>query len=122
MSSEARAFARRTRRGIVRREVREAHDGEETFRRRGAPVSKEALKEEAATYVVPDTNVILHQLDVLEHSDVKCDQLDRLVICRTVAEEVRARDRRCYRRLLALIRDPARQILTLHHASPKPLL
>ena len=122
MSSEARAFARRTRRGVVRREVREAHDGEETFRRRGAPVSKEALRDEKASYVLPDTNVILHQLDVLEHRDVKCDQLDRLVICRTVAEEVRARDRRCYRRLLALIRDPSKQVLTLHHASPKPLL
>ena len=60
MSSEARAFARRTRRGIVRREVREAHDGEETFRRRGAPVSKEALRDEKASYVLPDTNVILH--------------------------------------------------------------
>ena len=122
MSSDARAFARRTRRGVVRREVREAHDGEETFRRRGAPISNETLQKEAATYVVPDTNLILHQLDVLEHSDVKCDQLDRLVICRTVAEEVRARDRRCYRRLLALIRDPSKQVLTLHHASPKPLL
>ena len=87
---DARAFARRTRRGVVRREVREAHGGEATFRRRGAPVSNETLQKEAATYVVPDTNIVLHQLDVLEHSDVKCDQLDRLVICRTVAEEVRA--------------------------------
>ena len=79
-------------------------------------MSKEAL---AGAYVVPDANVILHQLDVLEHSDMKCQQLDRLVICRTVAEEVRSRDRRCYRRLLALIRDPSKQILTLHHASPE---
>mgnify|MGYP003314029880 FL=1 len=91
---DARAFARRTRRGIVRREVREAHDGEETFRRRGAPVSNETLQKEAATYVVPDTNIVLHQLDVLEHRDVSCAQLDRLVIGRTVAAEVRARDRR----------------------------
>jgi exosome complex exonuclease DIS3/RRP44 len=116
MSSDARAFARRTRRGVVRREVREVHDHEETFRRRGAPISKEAL---AGAYVLPDSNVILHQLDVLEHRDMKCQQLDRLVICRTVAEEVRSRDRRCYRRLLALIRDPSKQILTLHHASPE---
>ena len=118
---DARAFARRTRRGVVRREVREAHGGEATFRRRGAPVSNETLQKEAATYVVPDANVILHQLDVLEHRDVNCAQLDRLVIGRTVAAEVRARDRRCYRRLLALVRDPARRILTLHHASPTPL-
>ena len=118
---DARAFARRTRRGVVRREVREAHGGEETFRRRGAPVAKEALRDEKATYVVPDANVVLHQLDVLEHRDVTCAQLDRLVICRAAAEEVRARDRRCYGRLLALIRDPARRILTLHHAPPTPL-
>ena len=118
---DARAFARRTRRGVVRREVREAHGGEATFRRRGAPVATEALRDEKATYVVPDANVVLHQLDVLEHRDVTCAQLDRLVICRTVAEEVRARDRRCYGRLLALIRAPARRILTLHHAPPTPL-
>ena len=84
---DARAFARRTRRGVVRREVREAHGGEETFRRRGAPVAKEALRDEKATYVVPDANVVLHQLDVLEHRDVTCAQLDRLVICRAAAEE-----------------------------------
>ena len=67
---DARAFARRTRRGVVRREVREAHGGEATFRRRGAPVATEALRDEKATYVVPDANVVLHQLDVLEHLDV----------------------------------------------------
>ena len=68
-SMDARAFARRTRRGVVRREVREAHGGEATFRRRGAPVSNETLRR-SGDVRRPRRERVLHQLDVLEHRDV----------------------------------------------------
>ena len=76
----------------------------------GAVVSAEDLVEaargalgrgEAYGWVVPDTNVVLHQMDVLEHRGVECGVLDRLVICQTVAEEVRRNDRDIFRRLCA---------------------
>jgi len=115
-------FARRTRRGVVRREVREGYARAPAFRRRGERVDAAALaalaaaarsRGEACGFVVPDSNVVLHQLDVLEHAGLACPGLNRLIICQTVAAEVRARDRRAHRRLLALARDPGRVVLTL---------
>ena len=48
-------------------------------------------------YVVIDTNVALHQLDFLEHRAI-----EDVVVCSTVLEEARARDRTSYDRLRSL--------------------
>jgi hypothetical protein len=38
------------------------------------------------SWLVPDTNVVLHQMDLLEHAG--CAQLDHIIILETVADEV----------------------------------
>ena len=47
-----------------------------------------AKKDEVtAHWLIPDTNVILHQMDLLECSS--CDALNHLIVLETVVEEVR---------------------------------
>ncbi|KAH8068329.1 3'-5'-exoribonuclease [Aureococcus anophagefferens] len=93
-------YARKTRRGAVRKEVAEKYvrDDVGCGLLRGAPVdaafiasTAEAARRagEPCGWVVPDTNVVLHQMDVLEHGGVDATLLDRLIICQTVAEEPR---------------------------------
>eukprot|EP00055_Hartaetosiga_balthica_P010541 m.45317 g.45317 ORF g.45317 m.45317 type:complete len:1019 (+) comp7213_c0_seq1:34-3090(+) len=52
----------------------------------------------------PDTNVILHQMDVLEHSSI-CN----VIICTTVLNEVKHRNLSLYSRLRSLITDNDRR-------------
>ncbi|KAH8061368.1 3'-5'-exoribonuclease [Aureococcus anophagefferens] len=103
-------YARKTRRGAVRKEVAEKYvrDDVGCGLLRGAPVdaafiasTAEAARRagEPCGWVVPDTNVVLHQMDVLEHGGVDATLLDRLIICQTVAEEVKHNDRQLFRRL-----------------------
>ena len=105
-------YARKTRRGAVRKEVAEKYvrDDVGCGLLRGAPVdaafiasTAEAARRagEPCGWVVPDTNVVLHQMDVLEHGGVDATLLDRLIICQTVAEEVKHNDRQLFRRLCA---------------------
>ena len=106
-------YSRKTRRGGVRHEVGEKYirDDLGCGHLHGAVVEAETLARIAMSanragefcgWVVPDTNVVLHQMDVLEHVAVACGPLDRLVIAQTVAEEVRHNDRQLFRRLCAL--------------------
>ncbi|TPX37107.1 hypothetical protein SmJEL517_g00903 [Synchytrium microbalum] len=55
-------------------------------------------------YIIPDTNIVLHQMDVLEHpafSDV--------IILQTVLDELRHRSLPVYTRVRALVADQARR-------------
>lgn len=74
-----------------------------------------AAKPHNDTYLVLDTNAVLHQIDVLER-DVPplCD----VVLLQTVAEEVRHRNLAVYNRLMALLRDHRRRFFLFsneHH-------
>lgn len=115
-------YARKTRRGAVRKEVAEKYvrDDVGCGLLRGAPVdaafiasTAEAARRagEPCGWVVPDTNVVLHQMDVLEHGGVDATLLDRLIICQTVAEEVKHNDRQLFRRLCALLADERRDVV-----------
>lgn len=55
-------------------------------------------------YIVPDTNVILHQLDVLEDSI-----FSNIIICQTVLQEVKNRSITCYQRISQLIQSQDRK-------------
>jgi len=115
MESRLVAFSRKTRRGAVRYEVGEKYlrDDLGCGRLHGAVVDAATLSGLALGarggdgapigWVVPDTNVVLHQMDVLEH---RGGSLDRLVIAQTVAEEVRHNDRGVFRRLCATPASP----------------
>ena len=99
-----RVFVKRTRRGVVKTHVRQHYlrdDLPTGSPHLDGPELEPRLSASAARYIVLDTNVVLHQMDVLEHRGVECGVLDRLVICQTVAEEVRRNDRDVFRRLCA---------------------
>ncbi|XP_057703769.1 exosome complex exonuclease RRP44 [Corythoichthys intestinalis] len=64
-------------------------------------------------YLIPDTNVVLHQIDVLE-DPVICN----VVILQTVLQEVRHRSAPVYKRLKDLVHDSERHFYTFtneHH-------
>lgn len=57
-------------------------------------------------YVVPDTNVVLHQMDLLESEAFGAD----IVVLQTVLEEVRNRSLPLYNRLNALVAESGRRV------------
>ena len=55
-------------------------------------------------YLVPDTNIFLHQMDVLEDPI-----FTNVIICQTVLQEVKARSIACYQRITQLLNSPSRR-------------
>ena len=80
---------------------------------RGPDPSSWKLSPSADKYVVIDTNVALHQLDLLAHAAVT-----DVVVLSVVLEECRARSKASYDRLRALCQDPAKRFFVFaneHH-------
>ena len=68
------------------------------------PSIKCNLFSEIVHYIVPDTNIILHQMDVLE------DPIFRnIIITQTVLNETKAKSISCYQRLTQLLNSPERK-------------
>lgn len=64
-------------------------------------------------YLVLDTNVVLHQIDVLEE-----DTLKNVIIFQTVLEEVKHQNTAIYQRLLEIINNKKRKFYSFvneHH-------
>ncbi|XP_038674233.1 exosome complex exonuclease RRP44 [Scyliorhinus canicula] len=64
-------------------------------------------------YVLPDTNVVLHQIDILEDSAIQ-----NVVILQTVLQEVRHRSAPVYKRIKDVINNPEKHFYTFtneHH-------
>jgi exosome complex exonuclease DIS3/RRP44 len=59
-------------------------------------------------FLVLDTNVVLHQMDLLESVVDQKPSLTNIVVLQTVLDEVRHRSLPLYNRLLALLREPDR--------------
>jgi exosome complex exonuclease DIS3/RRP44 len=59
-------------------------------------------------WLVPDTNVLLHQLDLLEC--VGCPALDFVVVLETVADEVKHNNLGAYKRLQRLLASESRKV------------
>ena len=62
-------------------------------------------------YVVPDTNILLNCIDVMEQSDVFMD----VIILQTVLEEVRNRSSFVYNRLRKLVTDQEKRFYVFHN-------
>jgi exosome complex exonuclease DIS3/RRP44 len=107
MQATQRVFVKRTRRGKVRRVVREHYLRDDILSGSpliDAPHLEPRLSAEASRYIVPDANVLLHQMDVLEHS-----ALSDIVLLQTVLAEVRHRRVALYNRARAIAADPQRR-------------
>lgn len=62
----------------------------------------------ANRYLVIDTNVALHQMDLLEHT---CPALCDVIVTQTVLEEVKHRNLAVARRLQSLLADHSRRFI-----------
>lgn len=63
------------------------------------------LETEVETYIIPDTNVILHQIDLMENS-----ALTNIIVLQTVLEEVKHQSMNIYKRIREVIADESRHI------------
>ena len=121
-------FSRRTRRGKLIREVREhylrtdIHCGSELVVDPGGGGASSVLSPLVAApyggqYLVIDTNIALHQIDLLELKHV--DPLCNVILLQTVLAEVKHRDIGIFNRLQAILRDESRHFFLFaneHHA------
>ena len=116
-----RSFVKKTKGGRVMKVVREHYLRDDIFvgcelaapEHRGPDPSSWKLSPSADKYVVIDTNVALHQLDLLAHAAVT-----DVVVLSVVLEECRARSKASYDRLRALCQDPAKRFFVFaneHH-------
>ena len=102
-----RAFVKRTRRGQVKTHVRQTYLRDDLPT--GSPFLDAAelepkLSASASRYLVLDTNVVLHQIDLLEKPAL-CD----VIVLQTVLEEVRHNKISVHKRLRALVSDARRR-------------
>ena len=123
-----RVYDKRTKKGSAYRVVREHYlrddievplegSEEDDFAQvaGAAPQSRLSAAPYGMRYLVPDTNIILRQMDLLENS---CDALCNVVLMQTVMEEVKHRDLSLYNRLHALISVMERRFVVFsneHH-------
>ena len=116
-----RSFVKKTKAGRVMKVVREHYLRDDIYvgselaapEFRGPDPSSWKLAKDASAYVVVDTNVALHQMDLLAH---KC--VTDVVVPSVVLEECRARSRPSYERLRQLCQDPAKRFFVFaneHH-------
>ena len=106
-----RVFVKRTRRGQVKTHVRQTYlrdDLPSGSPHIDGPELEPRLSASATRYLVLDTNVVLHQIDLLERPTL-CD----VIITQTVLDEVRHNKISVHKRLRALITDGM-------HAAPEP--
>ncbi|KAF0975975.1 hypothetical protein FDP41_005302 [Naegleria fowleri] len=89
------SFIKQTRKGNVVKVVREHYLRDDI----GTGVGK-VLEENAECYIIPDTNVVLHQITILEHRSIK-----NAIILETVLNEVKNQNINIYKRIRTLIDD-----------------
>ena len=107
-----RSFVKKTKGGRVVKVVREHYLRDDIYvgcaaaapELRGPDPEQWKLSADAARYVVIDTNVALHQLDLLAHAAVT-----DVVVLSVVLDECRARSKASYERLRAMCQDPAKR-------------
>ncbi|KAL1520405.1 hypothetical protein AB1Y20_021991 [Prymnesium parvum] len=107
MAAVSRVFVKRTRRGQVKTHVRQHYlrDDVPSGSPHIDPADAECrLSASAPRYLVLDTNVVLHQIDLLERPAL-CD----VILLQTVLDEVRHNKSSIYKRLRALVDDDRRR-------------
>lgn len=111
------SFVKKTKKGKVLKVVREHYLRDDIYS--GSPLDAQCdpeshkLSAEAPHYLVIDTNIALHQMDLLEHTSVT-----DAIVTSVVLEEVRARNSSVYQRLRGLIASPTKRFYVFaneHH-------
>ena len=119
--TNTKSFVKKTKAGRVMKVVREHYLRDDIFvgtelalpEFRGPDPGSWVLANDADSYVVVDTNVALHQIDLLAHQSVQ-----NLIVTSVVLEECRNRSRPSYERLRLLCQDPRKKFFVFaneHH-------
>lgn len=110
-----RVFYKKTRKGKVVQPVQEKylHADLECGYMGGKIVSQSMLADMVAQaahkqLLVIDTNIALHQIDVLEY---KCPATSTIVILQTVLQELKHLNSNVHARIMELIKDPTRSFI-----------
>ncbi|KAL6523031.1 Exosome complex exonuclease RRP44 A [Orobanche minor] len=115
---QSRSFVRKTKHGSVIKVVREHYLRDDI--NCGAPfckvcdVAAACLSFTASTIIIIDTNVVLHQIDLLENPAI-----DDVVVLTVVLEEVKNKNLAVYNRLRALCSNPLRRFFVFSNENHK---
>ncbi|KAG7584150.1 Ribonuclease II/R [Arabidopsis suecica] len=103
---QSKVFNKKTRGGRIQKQVREVYLRDDIYC--GAFSCKScdssAARLSSPKILVVDTNVVLHQIDLLENQAI-----DNVVVLSVVLDEVKNRNRSVYNRIRALCSNPTRQ-------------
>lgn len=111
----ARTFVKRTRKGNVVKVIKEHYlrddiwcsvEGCKICKQEKIHLSCNPRKTSLSDYpqlIIPDTNIFLHQIDIIEHVAFK-----DVIVLQTVLDEVRARSLQIYNRIKTLLDDPSK--------------
>jgi exosome complex exonuclease DIS3/RRP44 len=115
MDHQEKAFLRRTRKGKIVKIVNEKYLRSDAAAGSlyGNLLSKQSLRDLVALaphkqLIIIDTNIALHQIDVLDH---KCPATSLVIILQTVLQELRHLNLAVYRRLSELLKDETRSYI-----------
>ncbi|KAJ3012471.1 exosome catalytic subunit dis3 [Thoreauomyces humboldtii] len=110
------AYVRKTKRGQVIKVVKEHYLRDDIYcgvagcrkcTEQTTPVlttPRKTAKAQNPHFIVPDTNVLYHQIDVMEH-----EAFTDVIVLQTVLEELKHRSLPVYTRVRSLVSDPARR-------------
>eukprot|EP00736_Rhodelphis_marinus_P013737 Rmarinus@m.21213 len=109
-SVKLKSFMKRSRKGSVMKVIREHYLRDDVYC--GSPLcpvcrnpsNKSSFDRKVTEYLVPDTNVILNQIDLLENPAIK-----DVLLLQTVLEETRNRSVATYNRARKIAADPTRR-------------
>ncbi|KAG6701726.1 hypothetical protein I3842_07G001100 [Carya illinoinensis] len=114
----SKTFVKKTRGGKVNKQVREHYLRDDIYC--GAPICKVCdssaarLSPSASTILIVDTNVVLHQIDLLENSAI-----DDVVMLSIVLEEVKNKNMSVYNRVRALCSNSMRRFFVFANENHK---
>jgi exosome complex exonuclease DIS3/RRP44 len=111
------SFIRKTKRGSVIKVVKEHYLRDDIYCGVPAcchcPDHTTTITSDQKEIMIPDTNVLYHQVDIMEHHAIY-----NVVVLQTTLEELRNRSLAVYNRIRALIADPDKRFFVFsneHH-------
>ena len=113
----SKSFIRKTKRGSVIKVVKEHYLRDDIYcgipECNHCPDHATTLTTDQKEIMIPDTNILYHQVDIMEHKAIY-----NVVVLQTTLEELRNRSLAVYNRIRALIADPEKRFYVFsneHH-------
>ena len=115
ISVKSKAFVIKTKRGAIRKIVREHYLRNDLpcglkCKTCPAPEDENSISIENETVTIPDTNIMIHQIDLLEHESVK-----DVILLQTALEELKNKSTSCYQRIMLMEQNPAKNFVVFYN-------